>query len=445
MSSNPVADAFAALEGAVEALGALDWDGLPVGEQLGAMDRLETARRRATACAGDLALAVERRGDAALGGVAHRVIADVIRISPGEARRRIRDAAQLAPRVTVTGQSLPPALEATAKAWHSGLLDPAHLRTIQKFFRDLPADVPAAQVERAEEYLAEKSAVLRTDQLETVADKLAVTINPDGRFSDDYRAAQRGFTWSRQRRDGMSMGTLTATPELRSMLDAWIAKFAAPGMCNPADQSPCIAGEPAPQCAEADTRTNSQRQHDALAALVRGQLGDPKLGRHNGLPVTVIATTTVEQLTQGAGHAVTASGTLLPMGDLIRMASHAVHYLCVFETHSERPLYLGRSKRIATADQRIVLHAKDRGCTAPGCTMPGYLTEVHHTDEWANGGATDIDTLTFACRPHHRLLDAGWRTLKGKDGRTEWLPPPHLPIKSGTNDFHHPERHLNIE
>ena len=100
------------------------------------------------------------------------------------------------------------------------------------------------------------------------------------------------------------------------------------------------------------------------------------------------------------------------MRDLIRMASHAYHYLAVFDEHQSRPLYLGRSRRIATADQRLMLYAKDRGCTAPGCDIPGYWTEVHHTDDWARGGLTDIDRLTLACKPDHKLVDRGWRTVK---------------------------------
>ena len=131
------------------------------------------------------------------------------------------------------------------------------------------------------------------------------------------------------------------------------------------------------------------------------------------------------------------------MRDLIRMASHAWHYLCVFDTHSRRPLYLGRSKRIASPDQRIALHGLERGCTAPGCDAPGYFTEVHHVQEWADGGPTDIDSLTFACKGDHaRITKGGWRTRKRQDGTTEWLPPPHLPLRGGTNDYHHPERLL---
>lgn len=57
-----------------------------------------------------------------------------------------------------------------------------------------------------------------------------------------------------------------------------MAKFAAPGMCNPDDQSPTVTSEPSQDVIDRDARSHSQRQHDALAALVRGQLGDPALG-----------------------------------------------------------------------------------------------------------------------------------------------------------------------
>jgi Domain of unknown function (DUF222) len=71
------------------------------------------------------------------------------------------------------------------------------------------------------------------------------------------------------------------------VLEAWFAKFASLGMCNPADQTAVVDGEPVQAQVDADTRSLGHRQHDALAALVRGQLGDPKLGQHNGLPATV--------------------------------------------------------------------------------------------------------------------------------------------------------------
>ncbi|MGB9302706.1 MAG: HNH endonuclease signature motif containing protein [Mycobacterium sp.] len=435
-----VAAAFEALNAAVTGIGQLDFDLLEPAVRLRALELLETERRRQAVVTHDVigGLAKEDPGD--IGGPVHKVVADWLRISCAEARRRVRDAEQLAPRLTLTGEQLPPDLAATAVVWRDGQLDAQHLRVIQAFCRDLPNDTPASTVAHAEKFLATEATRLRPDQLEKVANRAAVLINPDGKFSDVDRARKRGFSWCGQQPDSMSIGKLIATPELRAEIDSWLAKFAAPGMCNPDDESPCVTGEPTDDAIGTDRRTPAQRQHDALSALVRGQLGDPKLGQHNGLPVSVVVSTTLSELTSGAGCAVTAGGTVLPMPALIRMASHAYHYLAVFDEHSNRPLYLGRTRRIASPDQRIVLHAKDRGCTHPGCDVPGYLTEVHHVDEWAAGGSTNVDKLTFACKPHHLLIDKGWKTRKLGDGRTEWIPPPHLDTGARTNNYHHTDR-----
>ena len=436
-----VTAAFDALQAAEAAVRELDLDRLEPAVRLYLLAEEETSRRGRVAWSHDVIGGLAQQDPVDLGGPPHQVIADCLRISYPEARRRIRDAQQLSPRLTLTGEQLPPELPATAVAWREGVLDAQHLRVIQNFVHDLPLDTPPAVIEQAERQLAGQAAHLRPDQLQKVADRATVLINPDGKFSDADRARQRGFAWSGQRRDKMSVGKLVASPELRANIDAWLAKFAAPGMCNPEDETPCTTGEPSDEAASNDHRTPAQRQHDALNALVRGQLGDPKLGQHNGLPVTVIVSTTLQELSSGAGQAVTGGGTALPMRDLIRMASHAYHYLAVFDKHSERPLYLGRTRRIASPDQRVVLYNKDRGCTAPGCDVPGYWSEVHHVDDWAVGGKTDADKLTFACAANHKLVGKGWRTRKLPNGRTEWIPPPHLDRgQKRTNDFHHPER-----
>ena len=67
-------------------------------------------------------------------------------------------------------------------------------------------------------------------------------------------------------------------------------------------------------------------------------------------------------------------------------------------------------------------HSKDRGCTRPGCTVPGYWCEVHHAEtDWVDDDQTNIDELTLACGPDNRLdKPGGWKTRKRcKDGRTE--------------------------
>ena len=386
-----VVAAFDALDAAVGMLEQLDFGTYEPGVRLRALEHFETARRRQVVVGHDLIAGLAGEEQTDIGGPVHKVVADWLRITCADARRRLRNAEQLAPRTTLTGQQLAPELPATAQVWRDGQLDEQHLRVIQTFIRDLPEHTPVDTVERAERFLAQQAVKLRPDQLEKVANRCAVLINPDGTFSDTDRARQRGFSWCAQRADGMSIGKLIASPELRANLDAWLARFAAPGMCNPEDHTPCVTDQPTDEAAHKDLRSHAQRQHDALNALVRGQLGDPQLGTHNGLPVTVIASTTLHELTAATGHALTSGGTLLPMRDVIRLARHAYHYLAVFDEHHNRPLYLGRSKRIASPDHRVVLHAKDRGCTFPGCDAPGYLCEVHHVDDWAGGGLTNAD------------------------------------------------------
>lgn len=432
--------AFDALDAAVASIADLQHQMLDPVVRCRALERLETSRRQQAVVSHDLIAGLAAEDPADIGGPAHQVIADWCRISYTEARRRIRDAAELAPRTTLTGEQLPPELPATAEQWRRGMLDAQHLRVIQTFVRDLPADTPVAIVEHAEHLLAQHATRLRPDQLDKAAKRAAVLINPDGKFSDRDRARQRSFTFKPQRADGMSEATLIATPELRANIEAWLARFAAPGTCIPDNPSPDATDE----SAETDTRTHGQRQHDALNFLLRRQLGDPDLGQHNGLPVTVVVTTTLQELSAVAGHGVTASGTVIPMRELIAMAAHAVHYLAVFDGHSNRPLYLGRTRRIASPDQRLALFAAERGCTYPGCDVPADKCEVHHMNEWATGGNTDIDTLTLACAPNHKLIERGWNTTKLANHRTAWTPPKRFD-RGGprTNDYHHPERLLS--
>jgi hypothetical protein len=174
---------------------------------------------------------------------------------------------------------------------------------------------------------------------------------------------------------------------------------------------------------------------------LRALLASGKLGHHHGLPATIIVTTTLKDLEAGCGKALTAGGTLLPMSDVIRLAGHAHHYLAIFD--NDKTLGLYHTKRLASPAQRIVLYAKDHGCTRPGCDVPGYWTEVHHVQGWAGTGRTDIDTLTLACGPDNRLVEKGGTTRKRANGDTEWIPPPHLDHgQPRVNTLHHPEKLL---
>ncbi|WP_156745938.1 HNH endonuclease signature motif containing protein, partial [Mycobacterium sp. 1423905.2] len=166
-----------------------------------------------------------------------------------------------------------------------------------------------------------------------------------------------------------------------------------------------------------------QRNHDGLLAACRALLCSGNLGQHNGLPASIIVTTTLREL-EAAGKGLTGGGTLLPMSDVIRLSRHAHHYLAIFERGKALALY--HTKRLASPAQRIVLYSKVRGCSAPGCDVPGYYCEVHHVTPYAQCHTTDINDLTLACGGDHALAEKGYLTRQNANGDTEWIPPPHL-------------------
>ncbi|SHR35978.1 Conserved protein of uncharacterised function possible rep13e12 repeat protein [Mycobacteroides abscessus subsp. abscessus] len=421
------------VEAAVDAFCAESIEDLTAGEALAVLARLEVVQRRlASRGLGLISAVTGQASPMQLGGTSYaEVLSRRLHMGKGAARRRIADAELLAPRRAITGEQLAPQLPHTAQALGRGDIGEEHLRIIRHFFDRLPVVVDAATREAAEAQLAVMATQFRPEALRVGADRMMALLNPDGQFSDADRARRRGITIGPQGFDGMSAISGLLDPETRAYLDAVFAKLAAPGMCNPNDQSPLVDGQPADDAAERDTRTVAQRHHDALRTALRSTLVSTELGSHHGLPVTVVVTTTLKELEDGAGIAITGAGTRLPMRDLIRMATHAHHYLAIFDDHG-RALYLGRSQRIASPDQRLVLHARDRGCTHPDCHVPGYLCQAHHITEWVHDGPTDIDNLTFACAPHHRLLGHGWTTRKRKDGTTVWIPPPQLALPGET-------------
>jgi Domain of unknown function (DUF222) len=411
-------------------------------ERLAVLENLEQMRRGQPAIEHALINQLAEQADATeLGGKLPSALANRLRISRAEASRRIHEAADLGPRRALNGEALPPVLPATAEAQRNGDLGPGHVTVIRSFWHRIPEFVDIETRAKAEAHLAGLAGEYRPDELAKLADKLTDCLNPDGDFTDVDRARRRGLSIGKQDIDGMSPISGYLTPEARATIDAVFAKLAAPGMCNPDDIEPCVSGTPSQAAIENDTRTGAQRNHDALNAAGRALLASGELGQHNGLPASIIVTTTLQELEAGAGKALTGGGTLLPMSDVIRLGSHAHHYLAIFDKGKALALY--HTRRLASPAQRIVLHAKDRGCTFPGCTVPGYLCEVHHNNPYATNPVTDVNDMTLTCRPNHKLADQGWTTRKNARGDTEWIPPPHLDHgQPRTNTFHHPEKLL---
>ena len=108
---------------------------------------------------------------------------------------------------------------------------------IREFFAALPCWIDESTRAEAEHKLAEIAAAYRPDELKRFADWYTDVLHPDGDFTDEHRARKRGITIGRQGKDGMSAIKGWLDPELRAGLDAVLAKWAAPGMCNPGDEN----------------------------------------------------------------------------------------------------------------------------------------------------------------------------------------------------------------
>jgi Domain of unknown function (DUF222) len=434
--------ALDAVDAALDSLTSACLDAFTPPELLKLLDRLEVASRRVPAV--DHRVIQRLRVEASprdLGATSWgKVLSERLRVSSGEAGRRVKDAEQLGPRTAITGEPLEPVLPHFAVVQAAGAIGAEHVAITRKFFNDLPAQVDRETRAVAERELAALAAQFGPEEYRNASNTLMALLHPDGDFDDADRQRRRGFRLSRQGADGLRDVSGTLTPECGVVFEAILAKLAAPGMCNPDDPQPCVTGRPTQAQIDADRRTPVQRNHDALLAAGRIVLSTKSLGDLNGLPVTVIVSTTLAELESGAGLAVTGGGSRLPIPDLIRNAAEAYHYLAIFDGDG-KALHLGRSRRTASPAQRIVLYARDRGCTKPGCTAAGYRCQVHHLEtDWAAGGLTDIDHLTLACGPDNRMAtEFNWDTRLNADGRVEWIPPPHLDHgQPRVNSMHHP-------
>jgi hypothetical protein len=457
-----VDEAYDALEAACQAVFDESYDALSDAELVRVMARRERIMRQLAADEHRLIARLTTTHPSALGARSHNdVLATLLRVSKRDAGRRLATAADLGPRHTLGGEILEPNWVHTAAAHARGDIGADHIKVIGEFFEHLPRWIDPQTVAQAEANLADVARRHTPEELREAADMLLALLDPDGEMptDDEDRARKRGIYLGKQQADGMSEIRGWLDPQARATLEAVFASWAVPGKCNPADEHPdtdtpdeapadegaAVETPDVGTAAERDTRTLAQRRHDALTAMGRAMLASGQLGQHHGLPATIVVTTTLDALEKGAGVATTAGGTRLPMSDVIRLASHAYHYLTVFDRHSEVPLYLGRTRRTASPGQWVVLYARDRGCTRPGCTAWGYDCQAHHArQDWARGGQTDITDLTLACHgDHRRITEQGWQTRVRADGRTEWIPPPILDTGQGrVNNYHHPERYL---
>ena len=367
-------------------------------------------------------------------------------------KKRLQAVHALEPMHAMTGEKLPPVCPNSARELAAGTIGPDHVHAVLDVMKKIPSAVDAEHRAFAEQTLAEFATTLTPKEITAAGVRILAHLDPDGQLTDDRdRARNRKLNLGCQ--DSQLMSTLTATldPITRALFDVVLAKWAAPGMNNPDDElSPIgdgsdIDADLLRESADRDCRSQSQRNHDALKALLDAAVNGGLLGgSHRGLPPQIIVSITDAQLREHAGVARTATGTDLPMSDVIKLAADAQTHLAVFDDVTNEPLFFGRGRRLASQAQRLMAFAQYKGCSKDDCSTPFAHTEMHHADaDWADGGLTDSPHMAPACGRHNRAVGSEshqWSTEKITDGpdrgRYGWRRNTDPPEKLRANQLH---------
>ena len=87
------------------------------------------------------------------------------------------------------------------------------------------------------------------------------------------------------------------------------------------------------------------------------------------------------------------------------------------------PLDHGRTRRLASPEQRIALAVQHTSCLI--CDAPFAHTQAHHHKPWNHGGRTDLRNLGPLCSHHHHLVhDQHWQLRHNTNDSTWTLTPP---------------------
>jgi 5-methylcytosine-specific restriction protein A len=377
-------------------------------EMIEALRDYGAVRDRAEAAAVLLVGQMIRRGVFSVHGYTRPeyAVADLLGWDRRAARRRVKLAEQVCPRISLDGQELPARLPATGTVFAEGRLPVAVAEAIVAVLNS-----PAAARLRpeiwagVEEQVAHYAATTRAAPAEVAgwARQLIEAYDVDG-AEPGVEPLQVNELRMARKPDGCGGW-------IRGELDAPTFEAVATAID--------ALSKPHPD----DTRPLEHRQADALGEICEFAL------RHNGsLPDTggerpqVRVTVDLERLQAGVTGAFLDTGAGYTPGQLRMLACDCGVIPAVLGSNSE-PLDIGRATRTIPAGIRRAVAIRDGGCAYPGCDRPPAWCDVHHCHEWADGGDTSLDNCVMLCRSHHRVIHTTEWSVRIRDGHPEFIPP----------------------
>lgn len=167
-----------------------------------------------------------------------------------------------------------------------------------------------------------------------------------------------------------------------------------------------------------------QRMADALAELLLAEPTSDKASTNGGggRNSTLLLIADYDTVTRQVRNLRLGDDTPLPTEALAQLACDA-RVVPAFFNRTGQPLWLGRSRRVASSGQRIALVARDRGCV--GCGADPSWCQAHHIIPWAEGGPTTLENMCLVCSQcHHLIHDQNWQLRRRhRNGKLSLQPP----------------------
>jgi hypothetical protein len=275
-------------------------------------------------------LDAEKAGAVAGFGTTARLLAGVLNLSKAEAKARAEQAGLLAPRRSLTGEALPPALPSTAAELAAGAIGPSHVRVITAAMRRIPASTHPGTAAEAEQTLATAAHRFDPAALSRIGERLLAHLDSDGKAPSDEPETMREL-----RVHTGSDGTVSLAGKLDPEGGTRVLEVL--GSLN--GRRPAVDGIP-------DPRDPSRRNADALVEAMSRLLDDGELPTRAAQRPHLVLTMGLNDLIDGLGTALLDTGGRLTANEARRLACDAYLIPMVLGSDS-MPLDVGRQQRLA--------------------------------------------------------------------------------------------------
>ncbi len=157
---------------------------------------------------------------------------------------------------------------------------------------------------------------------------------------------------------------------------------------------------------EGDTRSRSQREHDALIAALRFATTHTGCANTPAALAQIRIVVPVQTYLDAQGQEVPAldeRGRVVPVGVVHELAADSEVVRMLTAPPTGQVLDVGHSRRLASARQRTAAFHGHTTCAHPGgCEVPVALCQADHVQSFSRGGRTVVANLQPLCGPHNR-------------------------------------------